>query len=210
MTRPQASRKQKKTLLKWKSNPFTALFAALAGAAMMVPVTAGVVSSSVHTELSGQLASLNSRLVQMQNASIDTSTLTPADIATVCGTPQAPSGHVLGASVQTASVPTGGGRGSGIPSSPSSTTFIKKIVTGSLVATATNSNTGPDSTNTIDISNKTTVTTTNDNDITLISHNDQHASSGDAQSSQNTTGGSATTGDATNTNDSNVNLSIKN
>lgn len=59
-------------------------------------------------------------------------------------------------------------------------------------------NTGPDSNNQITFNNDTDVDVDNDNDVRVRNHNPQDADSGDARVHHNTTGGDATSGDATN------------
>lgn len=59
-------------------------------------------------------------------------------------------------------------------------------------------NTGPDSNNVLTFNNDTDVDVDNDNDVRVNNHNPQDARTGDARVRHNTTGGSATTGDATN------------
>jgi hypothetical protein len=71
-------------------------------------------------------------------------------------------------------------------------------------------NTGPDSNNVIESKNKVTVKVTNDNKINVKNDNNQVAKSGKVEVSGNTTGGDATSGDASNTNDTHVTLSISN
>lgn len=202
---------QKKKTLKFKSNPITVGLAAMAGAALMIPVSAAVVGSSVHQDLSGQLAGLNSRLVQMQNTA--GATEFPANVCVV--PPAAAQAGLQGAQQvsPTTSIPPAGGRGAG-PGVPGATTvnktFVKKIVMGNLNARAINENTGPGSTNKIDISNRTTTTVTNTNKVNLSNNNYQESESGDATVSDNTKGGSATSGDAANTNKTDISILFKN
>lgn len=61
------------------------------------------------------------------------------------------------------------------------------------------SNTGPSSTNTVDFIGNNSVTVLNDNDVDVTNNNDQTAVTGSADVVNNTTGGDANTGDATNT-----------
>lgn len=74
--------------------------------------------------------------------------------------------------------------------------------------TGTINNTGPDSHNTIRFNNSSDVRVNNNNNVTVENYNHQQASSGTAVVSRNTTGGSATSGNASNisTNDVTVNV----
>jgi hypothetical protein len=81
---------------------------------------------------------------------------------------------------------------------------------GSMSASGDISNTGPDSNNYVTSTQTNTVHVTNDNDVRVNNDNDQHAYSGDAKVSDNTTGGSATSGSASNTNSSSFTFSISN
>jgi hypothetical protein len=81
---------------------------------------------------------------------------------------------------------------------------------GSMNASGDISNTGPDSSNYVTSTQTNTVHVSNDNDVRVNNDNDQHAYSGDAKVSDNTTGGSATSGSASNTNSSSFTFSISN
>lgn len=70
--------------------------------------------------------------------------------------------------------------------------------------------TGPDSTNKVTFKETTKVKVENNNNINVSNNSSQTATSGDARVSDNTTGGSATTGDASNTNTTTVNLNVSN
>lgn len=70
--------------------------------------------------------------------------------------------------------------------------------------------TGPNSHNTILFNNSSKVKVTNNNNISIENNNDQEAVSGNARVQGNTTGGDATSGDASNISTTEVNLSITN
>lgn len=70
--------------------------------------------------------------------------------------------------------------------------------------------TGPDSYNAVKYEESTKVTVNNDNYIKVENDNHQYASSGDAKVYDNTTGGDAVSGDATNTNSTSVTLNVQN
>lgn len=71
-------------------------------------------------------------------------------------------------------------------------------------------NTGPRSDNHVNFENRSSVEINNDNDLEIHNDNNQTASSGDAEVKDNTRGGSATTGDATNTNSTTIRFNVTN
>ena len=76
--------------------------------------------------------------------------------------------------------------------------------------TATLDQTGPESTNKVTFKNEVDINVRNDNDLKVTNNNSQHASSGDASVSGNTTGGNATSGSASNNNSTSTNVSYVN
>lgn len=76
--------------------------------------------------------------------------------------------------------------------------------------TGTNELTGPDSHNYVENSTYTSVYVRNDNNLNIVNTNTQTAVSGTATVYDNTTGGSAISGDAVNTNATTVNFAITN
>lgn len=76
--------------------------------------------------------------------------------------------------------------------------------------TATIRDTGLDSNNQVTFETRSNVEIDNENDIEIDNENDQTASSGDATVSGNTNGGSASTGNATNTNTTTFSVKITN
>jgi hypothetical protein len=75
---------------------------------------------------------------------------------------------------------------------------------------ATIINTGPGSNNTITTTSTDTCTVVNTNDVTVTEVNDQTATTGDVTVTNNTTAGSAESGDASNTNVSSLIIAISN
>ncbi len=75
---------------------------------------------------------------------------------------------------------------------------------------ATIENTGPKSDNTVRFETRSTVEIENKNDLKITNNNTQTAKSGDAEVEGNTTGGSATSGDASNTNSTTIRFDITN
>jgi len=76
--------------------------------------------------------------------------------------------------------------------------------------TGTIDTTGPRSNNQIESNSKWEMDVDNDNDVRVDNDNDQHAYSGDARTSGNTTGGDAESGEASNANTANTSLSVDN
>jgi hypothetical protein len=72
------------------------------------------------------------------------------------------------------------------------------------------SNTGPDSKAWINQSSKNELKVSNDNKVSVNNNNTQTAKSGNAEVSHNTSGGSATSGDATNSNTASTSVDISN
>lgn len=117
---------------------------------------------------------------------------------------------------------TGGSAGTGMASNANamsaSATIDNAASTAALVAapatggggTSTIATTGPDSVNEISTKVMNKVSVTNDNNINVDNTNCQVAQSGDAEVSGNTTGGSATTGNASNTNTSTLTFKVSN
>lgn len=78
------------------------------------------------------------------------------------------------------------------------------------VGGGTISNTGPDSDATVRTKVQTSTTVRNYNNLTVTNNTNQSAYSGDATVSNNTEGGNATSGDATNTNSASITLNVSN
>jgi hypothetical protein len=70
--------------------------------------------------------------------------------------------------------------------------------------------TGPDSRNEITFSNDLDVDINNDNNVNVTNYNHQYATSGSARVSDNTTGGDATSGDASNVSTADVTVEVRN
>ncbi len=89
--------------------------------------------------------------------------------------------------------------------------MVSKLVSGVFAHdTATVSDTGPNSTNDVTFHNTNTTTVTNTNTLNVTDINPQAADSGNAGVSHNTTGGSATTGVASNTSDNSFTYNVNN
>ena len=90
-------------------------------------------------------------------------------------------------------------------------TAISVGFTGAVAAAQSSiDNTGPDSYNKVKNLSTNSLSVNNDNDVNASNHNDQHAYSGDAKVKHNTTGGDATSGDASNSNSFSASVSIDN
>lgn len=81
---------------------------------------------------------------------------------------------------------------------------------GSSNSSATIRETGPDSYNSVKTVTKNTVNVTNDNNLTVSNDNYQSAHSGDATVEDNTRGGSAMSGNASNTNSTTMTFRVSN
>ena len=187
----------------WLAGGAIAFAAACGGVAVGVITSLAVVMPMVRAEFAAQSKSLDQKLVSVA----------PVDGLNACvGSTAPPSAQILGASV---TLPSGGRGGvvsppSGTPSG-SSQTFVTKLVKGTLQKNvASIENTGPNSENKIIESNQSTTTVTNTNDITVSNTNKQDAASGTAAVTENTTGGSATSGDASNTNTTGLKINVAN
>jgi hypothetical protein len=71
-------------------------------------------------------------------------------------------------------------------------------------------NTGPRSDNSVRFESRSTVNIDNNNDLRVTNNNTQRATSGDASVTDNTTGGDATTGDASNSNTTTIRFDVTN
>lgn len=175
--------------------------AGLSGAVIGFVAALAVLLPAIHTDLATQTKQLSDRLSSTLSA--------PMTLADSCSTPLTTntSGQVLGISTS---------KPMEQPSSPTApvgqtTTIIKKITGGfSAPTTATISDTGPKSTNEITTTNTNTTTVTNTNTVNATNVTTQSASSGAATVSDNTTGGAATSGAASNTVDSVFHVDIAN
>jgi hypothetical protein len=87
---------------------------------------------------------------------------------------------------------------------------IALIFGGTAFAEADISNTGPGSTNEIDISERCDIDVDNDTDIDVDNNNPQDAESGDGSVSGNTSGGGAQSGNAGNNSSTNIDLNVTN
>ena len=80
----------------------------------------------------------------------------------------------------------------------------------SITETASISNTGPNSSNNVTFNDTLTTTISNTNNVSVSNDNSQTATSGSATVSNNTSGGSALSGEATNTSSMDTDISISN
>jgi hypothetical protein len=95
-----------------------------------------------------------------------------------------------------------------VSNTSSSAAALAAVDNGSSSGTITN--TGPSSFNEVTFNGGSEVSVDNNNCISIQNNVDQRASSGDATVTNNTTGGSATTGDAMNTSSTDLTVSISN
>lgn len=99
-----------------------------------------------------------------------------------------------------------GGRGADDTGAPAPN-VITKIIQAHKAAIE---NTGPDSKNTITQDYSSVTNVTNNNDVSVVNNNTQTATSGDAEVKGNTSGGSATSGEAVNESTTSIYVDIKN
>lgn len=92
----------------------------------------------------------------------------------------------------------------------SSTAWSGGGLVGAHDVTATIENTGPNSDNTVDYDYDLDVDTENNNNVNISNQTNQTATSGDAEVSNNTTGGNAVSGSASNTSSSTFSIHISN
>ncbi len=89
-------------------------------------------------------------------------------------------------------------------------TVVIGLTTGIAAAQGSISTTGPDSSNKVINKTDNNVRLHNNNNLGVDNDNGQHASSGDAKVRDNTTGGGATSGDATNDNSATTDVTVDN
>lgn len=182
-----------------------AFLAAFAGILAAVPLTIALMMPMVQKQLASEVAGLNTNRTATMTAADDTLGCTqpsPVTASAALTTPTAAGGQVLGASTSSNGPQPG--------SNSTTTVYVKKLIGGNLTSTGTITNTGPGSNNAVTTNQTETTTVTNNNNLSVTNTNDQHAYSGDAVTAANTTGGSATSGAATNTNDTSFNFAVSN
>ena len=174
-----------------KNNPIKTFIASFVGMALGLPVAMFLMASATRVSADAVTSS--------QDPSV-------ADITSTCGAPPvassdtgAPSQPTLQTAMNTFTPPPAGGQGGGGTPQPPTVT-----------QTGTISNTGPDSNNNITFNDTTTTTITNNNNVSVDNDVSQVASSGNATATNNTSGGSALSGQATNTSSLDVDIAIKN
>ena len=175
--------------------------AAFLGVIIGITAVLAVALPMINSEFAMQTKQLSQRLVSMVPANAVVSACVQPTSSTSSG------GEILGASTSAVTTPS-------LPVSPAtapSTTFVSELVSGVLAhTTATISDTGPQSSNSIATTNTNTTTVTNTNDINVSSNNNQTAKSGNATTNNNTTGGSATSGNVANSNSNSPTIDINN
>lgn len=193
--------------LQLKGHVFTML-AAFAGVVLGVLGSMGFVSNMLQSQFAAQNAQLGKQLVSVSPASDVNACAVPSsssasaggrggDEAVATAGPSGASSETGGKGADQGGGGNGGGRGADVP-------FVNQMISGSLT------NTGPDSTNTINASNNFSYKEVNNSDVKVTNDNHQRASSGDATVSGNANGGSAGSGQASNQNSSSTSVSIEN
>lgn len=180
-----------------------AFVTAITGTAVGFVAAFSIAMPMMRQALNSEVSGVNARLA---------SSISPDETGCFEG---APSGEVLGAEAVSAGPSQQVSNNQS--NSPSTVinevnkTFIKKLVGGQLVNNAAViKNTGPNSSNEVITKNVAVTKVTNTNDVKVTSTNNQYATSGSANVSDNTNSGSATTGSADNSNDTSLALTINN
>lgn len=197
-----------------------AFLAAFAGILTAVPLTIALMMPMVHQQLASDISKMNAASTARYSTTALTltpdqmSNLTAEDRAAVCGPVTAAAGvspgGVLGASNVVAPSQGGQGQNAGPVNSPAKVVYVKKLVSGAMSSKGTINNTGPGSYNTVNSSQTATTKITNNNNLSVANTSNQQASSGEAETEYNTTGGSAVSGTAANSNHADLNLSVSN
>ena len=180
----------------------SAFVAAFAGVVAAVPLTFAVAMPMMRSELAS-VASAGTRSLSAKTAADNLNCSQPTSGGSGGG------GQVLGASTTNNGGGSGGG-GQGGGNGGGKTVFVSKLIGGDLTSSGSLSYTGPHSVNTVSSTQTETITVQNHNDFDIDNSNHQMASSGDAEVDQNTTGGSATTGDTRNNNSTDLNFNVNN
>lgn len=197
-----------------------AFVAAAAGTAVGFVAAVAVALPIIHNDLATATSQMNQKLTA--SSRVAAADLTPEELAVICGPQMQAQGQVLGAETvpgAQAGMPAGGAGGGQQPGQggqggqggAGGNVFIKKLIGGAMVKTVSSiNNTGPSSENNITNNVETTTNITNTNKIHTDITNDQQAVSGSANVSNNTNAGAATTGDASNANDTSVSVNVSN
>ena len=176
------------------SNLFT-FFATLSGVVVGVVASLAMMGPMVQSEVASATRALNARPVSSTSECVSSN-----DVGGASSTAKVP-----------APAPETGGSNGGNNGGGGDKNVIVKIIGGQSNKTvASMNNTGPDSTNIIKTINKNTTTITNNNDVYVSNNNEQNATSGSANVSGNTNGGSANSGKADNTNATSTDINISN
>lgn len=115
-----------------------------------------------------------------------------------------------GGNAQSGAATNGNGFGVDASVTNSSAAALGQLPAPSMMGSMNIGKTGPDSSNTISSTVSNVVSVSNNNDVHITSNNQQSAYSGDATVADNTDGGSAISGAATNTNNTTVGLHVQN
>jgi len=183
--------------------PRTSFLAFVGGLVAALPLTLAAAIPFINSEVSAGLAS-GDRTVHVRTAADN---LSCAQAGVSAGGAGGAGGQVLGDS--TMNTPGGGGAGGGNNQTPPP--MVQHIIGGNLTANGSITGpTGPDSNNYVTNNLSETVTVTNNNNLNVSNSSSQSASSGSAEVEHNTSGGSASSGDAWNANSTNLNFVVSN
>jgi hypothetical protein len=184
--------------------------ATFAGVLVGVLAALSIVKSDVTAQVSAATSKLNNQFTTAADVA-DSSTI--SNSSTQCPVPAGSTTSTAPAAAVTtaASAPTIG-KGGGNSTNPApAPTFVHKLVSGTFTNdTGTITNTGPDSSNSVTFDNTNKTTVTNNNNFNLTNTTSQSSDSGSAKVVNNTTGGEAITGDATNNSSTAVEYRVSN
>jgi hypothetical protein len=197
--------------IKAKSGNLFTFFATLSGVVVGVVASMAMMGPLLQSQVASATKDLGKTVAIAPASSVAPECVLPA------GQAASNQARIATASVpMTVPAPQAGGKGGEAPvpgagGNNNNKTWVHKFVSGVWATnTATIKNTGADSTNIVKTTNTNTTTVTNKNNVWLSNNNAQKAVSGDVNSYDNTTSGTATSGAAHNTSDADMNVTITN
>ena len=184
-----------------KGHVYTML-AAFAGVVLGVLGSMGFVSNMLQSQFAAQNAALDKRIVATAPAS---------DVNSCYGTSSASGGAGKSADKMAVAAPHEQAGGKGADEQPAGgkggdahAPFVNQLISGSI------SNTGPNSSNSINATNNFNYTAVNNNNVGVTNSNTQTSTSGSSSVSNNTNAGSAQSGNADNHNSESTWVTINN
>jgi hypothetical protein len=203
-----------KKTLKPLTNHLYTLVAAFVGVALGVAGSAGFLSSTIHSQMMADTATLRSQLLSIRPAAASyTSATTGTSLNNACVVPSSVTTPTSVPSITTASITSTTPTSSTTPQTPAAPTytFVHKLVSGVFnKEEATLSNTGPESTNNVSFTNTVNTEVTNTNTLNIENNNAQSSESGSSSSKANTGSGQVTSGSSNNSSSTDFNVSVSN